>query len=531
MRFVVVPRVPRLIRSRLFYSSLSFNNEEAEFANRKKKILEFHKQYYPTLSQIRDISPTRIPEFRSIFQNHQWDESKRIKELYSIEGKISSIRKSGKGMIFIDVIQDFEKIQLVLSNKFIGIDKNEFGSIHEFFKPGDFINAVGYPGITNVGELSLKCSKVLKLASPTLHPLPPKLTDSEKRHHNKVVDYLVNKKSQQHIIIKSLVVSSIRKFLDNRGFIEVTTPIISNSTKGANATPFITSSKYLKDNTGKEIDLQLRVAPELWLKKLIIGGFDKVYEIGSNFRNEGIDATHNPEFTTCEFYQTFTDLEELMKLSELLLQSVLKGVNKSISIPVSRMPNFEKFEKLEFIPTIESITGETFPAELSVEALLQYFDKIELSYPKTKSVPHLLDKLSSKYLEPLCINPTFIYHQPSIMSPLSKSISIKYGEREYEISRRFELFINGKEFINAYEEENSPFDQDAKFKLQQHLKDEYNDDETIVPDHKFLKAMEWGMPPTGGWGLGIDRLCMLLVDEQRIEEVLTFGTIPDVIRQ
>lgn len=531
--------IKRCPNSRIFIrraSSLTFDKEEAEFANRKAIISKNADQYYKPLSDIRysDVKRLRIPEFREQFTNYKFPEGvNRIDEEYTVEGKIHSIRKSGKGMIFIDLIQDYEKVQLVLMNKLVGVTKDEFSEYHDSFKRGDFIVAKGYPGTTNVGELSLKCTESLKLAAPTLHPLPPKLTNSEKRHLNRIVDYSVNSESQQVIITRSKIIASLRNFLNKRGFLEVSTPIIANSSKGANAKPFITQSQHLKDTkTGTPLDLQLRVAPELWLKKLIIGGFDKVFEIGTVFRNEGIDGTHNCEFTTCEFYQTFTTLEELMELTELFFQNVSKELQNIPSFKeTSELILSVPFKKLEFIPTIESTTGVKFPSHITSESLLEYYTKIELSPPPVKSTPQLLDKLSSTYIEPLCTTPTFIYHQPSIMSPLAKSTNITYNESTYSISRRFELFIKGKEFVNAYEEENSPFEQTEKFKLQQSLKNEFNDDESLIPDEKYTRAMEWGMPPTGGWGIGIDRLVMLFTGQERIEEVLTFGTLTDVVRQ
>ncbi|CCH42500.1 Lysyl-tRNA synthetase [Wickerhamomyces ciferrii] len=520
-----------------YSSSLLAKNEEAEFANRKQIISESPNSYYKTLNEIRfkDANRLRIPEFRQKFVDFQWPENKRIDEEYTIEGKIQSIRRSGKGMVFIDIIQDFQKIQLVLMNKMIGLTKEEFSEHHDHFQKGDFIIAKGFPGITNVGELSLKCSNSIILASPTLHPLPPKLSNPEKRHSNKIVDYLVNKDSQNSIIIRSIIINTLRNFLNNKGFLEVNTPIISNSSKGANATPFITSSQHIKDSKGNPLDLQLRVAPELWLKKLIIGGFDKVYEIGQVFRNEGIDSTHNPEFTTCEFYQSFTNLEELMNMTELIFHDISKAVSKfEQSQDAIKLINQDgsHFQKLEFIPTIESQTGIKFPQEINPDSLLEYFQKINIEPPQIKSSPQLLDKLASIYIEPLCTKPTFIYHHPAIMSPLAKSTIISYSsDQNYEISRRFELFIKGKEFVNAYEEENSPFEQELKFKLQQSMKDEFNDDESIVPDSKYVKSMEWSMPPTGGWGIGIDRLSMFFSGKDRIEEVLTFGTLNDVLKQ
>ena len=516
------------------HSSSLAEQEKAEFANRRNKILQDPDQYYKTLTDLRNsnVERLRIPQFREKFANYQWPENHRIDELYSIEGKIHSIRKSGKGMVFVDVVQDFTKVQLVLMNKLIGITKDEMGQHHDFFKQGDYIIANGYPGITNVGELSIKCTEVLRLASPSLYPIPTKFTHSDKRNHNRVVDFLANKNAQDSIIIRSKVINTLRSFLTDRGFLEVSTPIIATSSKGANATPFITHSKHMKDSNEKPLDLQLRVAPELWLKKMIIGGFDKVFEIGPVFRNEGIDSTHNCEFTTCEFYQSFTTLEELMELTELFFQNVsstLKQFPQALQISESLFD--EPFQKLEFIPTIEQQTGVDLPLKLTPTSLATYFQSIKLEPPTIKSTPHYLDKLSSSFIEPLCNKPTFIYHQPSIMSPLAKSTTLTYGDRTYSISRRFELFIKGKEYVNAYEEENSPFEQELKFKQQQRFKNDYNDEESMVPDDAYIKAMEWGMPPTGGWGIGIDRLCMLFSGNERIEEVLTFGTLTDVVKQ
>jgi lysyl-tRNA synthetase class 2 len=433
----------------------------------------------------------------------------------------------------MDLVQDFTKVQLVLMNRPLGLSKEDFGEYVDQFKKGDHVIALGHPGVTNVGELSLKLTQNLIMASPIMHPIPPKLNDLEKRHHNRVVDFLVNKRSQDVIISRSRILKSLRLFFEYRGFIEVDTPTISANSNGANATPFITHSKHMK-HSDDFIPLQLRVAPELWLKRLVIGGFDKVFEVSKVFRNEGIDATHNPEFTTCEFYQTFTTLEELMEMTEQMFRFIGEEM---VKYDVSReRAQFildqldEGFKKLEFIPEVEKATGLAFP-EVTEQGLLGYLDKLKVPHPKIKSIPHLLDKLSSEFLEPQCEAPTFIYHQPSQMSPLSKSMNIEYPTGYYDISRRFELFINGKEFINAYEEENSPLEQSVKFSSQQREKDQYHDDEAPLPDIKYVEAMEWGLPPTGGWGMGVDRFCMYLCGEERIEEVLTFGTLPDVTRQ
>ena len=521
------------VSGRRFYS-LKFENEVLEFANRKATVKSNHGWYYPPLSQLRSLEPIRIPEFRSKFDQFHWPQSKRVDEECCLEGRIHSIRKSGKGMVFMDLVQDNSKVQLVLMNKMIGCSKDEFGEYVDLFRKGDNVVAIGFPGVTNVGELSLKLTQQLKMASPILHPLPPKLTDLEKRHHNKVVDYLVNKRSRDSIMARSMILQTIRKFFEARDFIEVETPILSVNSNGANATPFVTHSKHIKSGDDP-IPLQLRVAPELWLKRLVIGGFDKVFEVSRVFRNEGIDATHNPEFTTVEFYQSFTTLEQLMELTEGLLLEISQRM-QSMDITIVRAKELLQqssigFKKLEFIPEVEKATGLPFPQEVTESSLLEYFDKISLPRPSIASVPQLLDKLSSTYLEPQCVEPTFIYHQPSQMSPLSKATTLEYTNGSYEVSRRFELFIQGNEFVNAYEEENSPIEQARKFALQQQEKNIHHDEETPLPDTKYVDSMEYGLPPTGGWGMGIDRLCVFLSNEQRIEEVLTFGTLPDVVRQ
>ncbi|EGW29963.1 uncharacterized protein SPAPADRAFT_63586 [Spathaspora passalidarum NRRL Y-27907] len=310
----------------------------------------------------------------------------------------------------------------------------------------------------------------------------------------------------------------MRQFFINRQFLEVQTPILSGEGTGALASPFVTHMK----NT-ESTPVRLRVAPELWLKKLVIGGFDRVFEIGPNFRNEGIDRTHNPEFTSCEFYQSFTSLSEVMKLTEDLFAHLYKTLPN-----MEHLQSFNReFPKYEFVPTIEAKTGVSMPKNFTVEALYDYFQQINLAPLPNPNPVALLDRLSQVYLESISLEtpntPIIIYNQPEIMSPLAKS--------SQGISHRFELFINGQEYVNAYEEENSPVDQYEKFKIQQRAKDEYKDDDSIVPDWEYVKSMEYGLPPTGGWGCGVDRLAMLISGCDRIDQVLPFGNLKDVIRQ
>ncbi|ODV83921.1 hypothetical protein CANARDRAFT_29642 [[Candida] arabinofermentans NRRL YB-2248] len=524
---------------------------ESDFAFRKVSITSLNPQeqddrYYPTLSKISDptFQTTRVPDFRIKYQDY-FIENTDIKtitdSIHNLNGKVKSIRRSGKGSIFIDIIQDYSKVQILANHKMMNLTKDEFYELHINLKPGDQISCFGNPGITKVGELTLKCTKPIQLASPSLHPLPPKFTDSSKIYSNRVVNYLVNKKSQDVIIIRSKVISIIRRFLEDRDFLEVSTPIIGSGNTGANATPFTTTSTHIKDKENKPLELSLRVAPELWLKKLIISGFDKIFEIGKVFRNEGIDSTHNPEFTTCEFYQTFIDLECLMQMTEDLLIDILKTLStdpRYSSVCYEHCSkllqeiesNGNKFKKIDFIKELEIQTGIPLPSDLNSNNLIQYYNDLNIPLPIVKSSSQLLDNLSSIYLEPQCQElPTFIYNLPEVLSPLAKSTTI--SNTNHIVSNRFELYINGKELVNAYEEENNPFKQHNKFQQQLSSKLDFNDKETIIPDYKFIEFMEWGMPPTGGWGLGIDRLVMLVTGTDRIDNVLSFGKLSDVLKQ
>lgn len=307
------------------------------------------------------------------------------------------------------------------------------------------------------------------------------------------------------------------------GSTEVQTPILSSSAGGANAKPFITKSNALSSD-GKEVELSMRIAPELWLKRLVISGFDKLYEIGPVFRNEGIDATHNPEFTSCEFYQSYTSLEELMELTESLLRETVQQTYKKHPIFHERLSKIQlemsaKFQRIDFIEQIEKETGLTLPQNLvSVEELSEYYKCLGLSIVGDTPAK-LLDHLASIYIEPHCTLPTFIYNHPRIMAPLAKSEDRRYNGVTRQVSRRFELFVRGRELVNAYEEENSPYVQKENFISQLKFKDEGD------VDDEYVKALEWGLPPTGGWGMGIDRLCMYLTGADRIGQMLTFGGV------
>ncbi|OBA23898.1 class II aaRS and biotin synthetase [Metschnikowia bicuspidata var. bicuspidata NRRL YB-4993] len=525
---------------------LRFNStkDAINYANRKELISQQPQSYYPTIRELRCQAPVlRVREFISKYgQLRSLDlNADEAPETLQLEGRIRSIRKSGKGLYFLDLVQDEAKVQIYASNKLLGLSKEEFADIHMFIRKGDHVSCVGNAYKTNVGELTLRATCPIKVASPCLNfvTLPDKVSDRSLINSNRVMNYLVDSPLKQRIYVKSAVTQAIRTFFLNDSFTEVQTPILSGAGTGANAEPFHTVLKALQINK-----LQLRVAPELWLKKLVISGFDKVFEIGLNFRNEGIDATHNPEFLTCEFYRSFTSLPQLMRITEDLFSFIYRELEKKqclFSVLQETLPKLtalasNDYRKIEFIPGIEEQTGVRMPSELDTDSLVAYYAAIGLALPSQKSPSSLLDNLSGVYLESLSKKasntPFFIYNQPSVMSPLAKSSVISYsGDRRYDVSLRFEMFINGKEFVNSYEEENSPFDQRNKFILQQRNKADYQDNESLIPDWNYVNLMEYGLPPTGGWGCGIDRLSMLFSGALRIEDVLTFGTLRDVVKQ
>lgn len=520
------------------------SDEQAKYLQRKNAVAQNPTQFYPPIATTRTNEPVlRVQEFVNSFKNINFEEypQKRLPNAVQLEGRVKSVRKAGRALFFLDIVQDDVEVQVCASNKLIGtMDKDEFSKAHSFIRKGDHVLCVGHPSVTNVGELTLKVNSPIRVSSPCLNlaTLPDKVVDRQLINANRVMNYLVNTELKDRILIKDGVTQAIRKFLANNDFTEVSTPLIAGAGTGANAEPFQTSLKALPDEK-----LQLRVAPELWLKKLVIGGFDKVFEIGPNFRNEGIDATHNPEFMTCEFYRSHTSLAQLMDITEKIFSAIFNELSSKqtrILTLQKTLPDLAalqrgSFAKYEFVPTLEQKTGLKMPQDLSTEALVEYHRESNIPLPSMMSPASLLDNLSSRLLETISLEepnkPIFIYNQPAVMSPLAKSAVVDYDGRSYEVSMRFELFINGKEYVNSYEEENSPFAQAEKFQLQQQAKSDYNDNDLLIPDWNYVKLMEYGLPPTGGWGCGIDRLSMLFSGTKRIEDVLTFGVLKDVVRQ
>ena len=401
-----------------------------------------------------------------------------------------------------------------------------FKEIHRCIQRGDIVGWRGSPRRTKRGELSIVPYEI-HILSMCFEQLPKSffgVTDLDTRYRMRCLDLLVNEKSRQIFMQRSSIIQFIRTYLDTKGFIEVETPLLQNAVGGATAKPFVTYYNDLKR------DMYLRVAPELYLKRLIAGGFDKVYEIGKQFRNETIDPSHNPEFTSMEMYASHWNYESLMDLMEEFLPALVhklygklvieyNGKELDFTPPYPRIDILDKIKEMcpDFDPPLP------FTSEESKTYLEHFVDEHELTCPKPYTVPRMLNKIAERFVEDGLFNPTFRIHHPSIMSPLAKE-----HPTDKHKSQRFELFVGEMELCNAYSELNDPILQREKFMLQQADK-ATGDDEAMGIVEEFLRAMEMGLPPTGGLGIGIDRLVMLLTNQTSIKEVILFPHLKTIV--
>ena len=388
----------------------------------------------------------------------------------------------------------------------------------------------GNPTRTSSGQLSVLALKVPQILAPCLHHIPDKVDNAETLARRPHIHSLTSDEPADTLRLRALIYDYIRTSFIQTGFLEVETPMFDINAGGAIARPFETVANEMSN-----LPIRLRIAPELNLKRLIVGGQDKIFEIGRAFRNEGVDNTHNPEFSTCEFYEVGATLPQLVERTEHLIHGLHSAIEslRSTYFPTLATPegiNFSQpFAQLPFIPTIEEASGRTLPdltSPTATEDVLSFFKELSLEIPPNPTLPRLLDTLAEMYIEPLCHNPTFITHHPEALSPLSKSFICPATSQR--VAARVELFIAGREYVNAYEEENSPFEQRRKFMQQQDYHAGGAEGEGVKIDESYLEALEWGMPPTGGWGCGLDRLVMLFASKKRIADVLPFGTLRNV---
>ena len=434
----------------------------------------------------------------------------------TVAGRIMSKRGQGK-VVFSDIYDRDGKIQLFIKIDEVGEEALKQYKTNDL---GDWVAATGEVFKTKTGEVSVKV-KTVELICKSLKPLPEKwhgLKDPDLRYRQREVDIITNPEVKDTFIKRSQIISGIRAFLDSRGFLEVETPMLATIAGGASARPFITHHNTL------DLDMFLRIAPELYLKRCIVAGFEKVYELGRTFRNEGMSVRHNPEFTMIELYQAFADYNDMMELTENMVAEVCKKVNGTTKVTyqgteIDFMPPWRRITMVDAVKEYAGVDFNEFKSDADAQAVAKE-KHLEFSKPlNTVTKGEVLNALYEEFCEQHMIQPTFIIDYPVEISPLTKK---KRGNEMF--TERFEGFVFGRELCNAYSELNDPIVQRERF-AQQEKERELGDDEAYMIDEEFMGALETGMPPTGGLGIGIDRLIMFLTDSASIRDVILFPTM------
>ena len=485
------------------------NSDNKLIAERREKLKELRKQGNPFKNHFRpkDFAQEIIKQYDGLDKDSL--EEKEIE--VTIAGRIMLKRVMGKAS-FAHIQDTTGKIQI-----YVARDDLPEGVYNEQFKKWDIGDIVGLTGSlfkTKVGELSIKVSSI-ELITKSLRPLPEKfhgLADQEIRYRQRYVDLIVNEKSRETFVLRSKIISYIRNFFTDNCFLEVETPMMHVIPGGATARPFITHHNAL------DMDLYLRIAPELYLKRLIVGGIDRVFEINRNFRNEGLSTRHNPEFTMIEFYQAYANYDDLMNLTEKLLVGIAKEVigREEISYQGVHFDFSKKFDRLTVEEAILKYNSDISSADINQINIANTLKKLKITAKDSWGYGKSLIEIFEATTEEKLIQPTFITRYPTEVSPLARK-----NDDDPEITDRFELFIGGREIANGFSELNDAEDQSERFKKQVEDKDS-GDDEAMHYDADYIRALEYGMPPTAGEGIGIDRLVMLFTDAPSIRDVLLF---------
>lgn len=485
---------------------------------------ELNEQMQVRINKMHQIEEHGLKPFGHKFEvtNYSGDINQNFEELAANEtvvrvaGRIMAIRGHGK-TCFMDMQDKDGRIQLYVRKDAIGEEKY---ALIKLLDIGDIIGVSGTVFRTHMGELSVKAADV-EILSKSLRPLPEKwhgLKDVDTRYRQRYVDLIVNPKVRRTFVLRSKIIKTLREILDDNGYLEVETPIMNTIPGGAAARPFITYHNAL------DMQLYLRIATELHLKRLVVGGFDRVYELGRVFRNEGIDIKHNPEFTSVEIYQAYGDYTDMMDLTEKIISEIAQKVLGTMKITYEgqEIDLTPPWPRLSMIEAVAKYTGQNFEGVTDVETARKMADAIHVEYEPTFGVGKIINACFDEYVEDKLIQPVFITGHPKEISPLAKS-----NPDNPEITDRFEGYIYGREMCNGFTELNDPIDQRERF-LKQVEERNAGDEEANMMDEDFLNALEHGLPPTGGLGIGVDRLVMLLTDSSSIRDVLLFPTMKNI---
>ncbi|MBU8576749.1 lysine--tRNA ligase [Bacillus pumilus] len=492
-------------------SNEGLNNEELndQFQVRRDKMNKMREEGIDPFGERYDRSHQSaqiIAEYDEFSKDDLEEKSAQV----TIAGRMMT--KRGKGKAGFAHIQDLEgQIQIYVRKDSVGEEA------YELFKSSDLGDIIGVTGTvfkTNVGELSIKATS-FEVLTKALRPLPDKyhgLKDVEQRYRQRYLDLIVNPESKQTFIMRSKIIQSMRRYLDSKGYLEVETPTMHSIPGGASARPFITHHNAL------DMPLYMRIAIELHLKRLIVGGLEKVYEIGRVFRNEGVSTRHNPEFTMIELYEAYADYKDIMNLTENLIAHIAEEVlgTTTIQYGEDEIDLKPEWKRLHMVEAVKEATGVDFWQEMSVEEAKQHAADHGIEITKNMTVGHIINEFFEQKVEETLVQPTFIYGHPVEISPLAKK-----NPEDPRFTDRFELFIVRREHANAFTELNDPIDQRERFEAQLKEREEGNDEAHLMDDD-FVEALEYGMPPTGGLGIGIDRLIMLLTNSPSIRDVLLF---------